>query len=289
MQAEARAVAGAWRRMRTPCRARHWVPTLERHAELEQHGIPGLLDAAAFKTAYTDYQQLMVDELNAFTVGKPDQQQETKALVIEFARDPTKAHGFNVASMAWNNHFFFRGLNTRPNVQSRPSTDLQHQINKDFSSTDTLRQTLLDTADAMFGPGFVWLVQTNDSEFGNLRILPTYLAGSPLSGAHYRRQSHNLNTHNPDSYHALNKVGSFGPTARPNHAPAARQPLGGVDVVPLLCVDTWEHVWLQQYGIRGKRAFLEKWWDRIDWDMVAQNMTRSPRPGQGTRQPQFLY
>lgn len=184
--------------------------------------------------------------------------------------------------MAFNNHFFFRGLNTNPSVQSQPSSELVLQIKKDFSSIDTLRETFLATAESMFGPGFVWLVQTNDTQFGSLRILPTYLAGSPLSGAHYRRQSHDLNTHNPDSYQQLNKVGAFGSAAKQNTGP--KKPLGGVDVVPLMCVNTWEHVWLHDYGIRGKRQFLEAWWDSIDWDLVRQNATLSTRREQGSGQ-----
>jgi Fe-Mn family superoxide dismutase len=201
--------------------------------------------------------------------------QEPKSLVLEFARDPTKAYAFNIASMAFNNHFFFRGINTNPDVQSQPSQDLTQQIRKDFSSMDTLRETFLATAEAMFGPGFVWLVQTNDSQFGSLRILPTYLAGSPLSGAHWRRQSHDLNTHNADSYQALNKVGTFGAAAKQNTG--SKKPLGGVDVIPLLCVNTWEHVWLQDYGVKGKRAFLEAWWDKIDWELVRQSVNIAPR------------
>jgi len=196
---------------------------------------------------------------------------EAKALVIEFARDPTRAYAFNIASMAFNNHFFFRGINPNPEIQSKPSTELENLIRNHFSSLDTLRETFLATAEAMFGPGFVWLVQTNDAQLGSLRILPTYLAGSPLAGAHYRRQSHDLNTHNADSYQALNTVGAFGSAAKQNLQP--KKPLGGVDVVPLLCVNTWEHAWLQDYGVRGKRQYLEAWWDRIDWNWVRQNAT----------------
>lgn len=225
-------------------------------------------------------------ETDITNVGQGYENQEPKALVIEFARDPTKAYAFNVASMAFNNHFFFRGLNTNPELQSRPTKDLEMQINKDFSSMDTLRETFLATAEAMFGPGFVWLVQTDDLAVGSLRILPTYLAGSPLSGAHHRRQSHDLNTHNPDSYQALNKVGAFGAAATmQNQGP--KKALGGVDVVPLLCVNTWEHVWLQDYGVRGKRQFLEAWWDRIDWNMVQQYTTLSPGSSQGRQQWDF--
>jgi Fe-Mn family superoxide dismutase len=228
----------------------------------------------------------MIDELNESTAGTPFENQDTKSLVIEFARDPTKAYAFNIASMAFNNHFFFRGINTNPDVQSAPPSDLTFQINRDFSSLDTLRETFLATAEAMFGPGFVWLVQTNDSQFGGLRILPTYLAGSPLSGAHYRRQSDDLNTHNADSYQALNKVGTFGKAAKQNTAP--KKPLGGIDVVPLMCVNTWEHVWLHDYGVKGKRAYLEAWWNKIDWDLVRQSATIAPRSS-SPQQQQFHY
>jgi Fe-Mn family superoxide dismutase len=203
--------------------------------------------------------------------GTPYENLEAKALVIEFARDPTRAYAFNIASMAFNNHFFFRGINPNPETESKPSTELENLIRNHFSSLETLRETFLATAEAMFGPGFVWLVQTNDAQLGSLRILPTYLAGSPLAGAHYRRQSHDLNTHNADSYQALNTVGTFGSAAKQNLQP--KKPLGGVDVVPLLCVNTWEHAWLHDYGVRGKRQYLEAWWDRIDWNWVRQNAT----------------
>ncbi|KAH8726305.1 Fe superoxide dismutase-like protein [Phaeosphaeriaceae sp. PMI808] len=269
-------------RTRLFARTLYAVPTLANHEEVQQKGIPGLLSPQGFQTAYTDYQKHMVDELNASTAGTPFENQETKSLVIEFARDPARAYAFNIASMAFNNHFFFRGINTNPDVQSEPPSDLKNQITKDYSSLDTLRDTFLTTAEAMFGPGFVWLVQTNDTQLGSLRILPTYIAGSPLSGAHYRRQSHDLNTHNADSYQALNKVGTFGSAAKQNNGP--KKPLGGVDVVPLMCVNTWEHVWLQDYGVQGKRRFLEAWWDKIDWDLVRQNATITTRQGQGPRQ-----
>jgi Fe-Mn family superoxide dismutase len=187
--------------------------------------------------------------------------------------------------MAFNNHFFFRGIEKEPDMRSQPSVDLANQIRSDFSSLETLRETFLGTAEVMFGPGFVWLVQTNDSQFGNLRVLPTYLAGSPLSGAHYRRQSHDLNTHNADSYEQLNKVGSFGRASKQAQTP--KKPLGGVDVLPLLCVNTWEHVWLNDYGVRGKRQYLEAWWDKIDWNQVLQNSTITARQSQGP--PKFEY
>ena len=49
---------------------------------------------------------------------------------------------------------------------------------------------------------------------------------------------------------------------------------GGLEVVPLLCVNTWEHVWLRDHGVGGKREFLERWWDRINWEEVQEGLPR---------------
>jgi Fe-Mn family superoxide dismutase len=243
--------------------------------KLESNGIPGLLSPAAFKTAYTDYMGFITSELNHLTAGKPYQNQEVKNLVIEFARDPQRAYEFNLASMAFNNHFFFSGINTQPEP-SRPSAELQVRLIEHFSSMETLREEFLTTAEAMFGPGFVWLVQTNTQK-ASFRILPTYLAGSPLSGAHYRRQPVDQNTqHEP-----TNTAGSFGPNSSAQKGKPKR-PLGGVDVTPLLCVNTWEHVWLQDYvpkhGFAGKRLYLEAWWDKINWSVAEQIATLDGQP-----------
>ncbi|KAH7132107.1 Fe superoxide dismutase-like protein [Dendryphion nanum] len=248
-------------------RHEHTRPTLANHEQLRQNGIPGLFSPKGFSIAYDQYQEALVDDLNTLTAGKPEENLNVQDLLIRWARDPMHAWNFNVASMAYNNHFFFCGLATNPDVESTPTSDLTAKINDDFSSLHSLREEFLNTADAMFGPGFVWLVQLNKIEGRPLRILPTYIAGSPLSGAHYRRQSHDLNTHNPDSYKGLNPVGTFGQAAQiQDNTP--KPPLGGVDITPLLCLNTWEHVWLHDYGIRGKSEYFQAWWDKINWDFV---------------------
>ncbi|KAH6612667.1 Fe superoxide dismutase-like protein [Boeremia exigua] len=278
-----RTAASAANRRQAPTCARslYTVPSLDRHDQLVANGIPGLFSPTGFQVAFSEYQQHTVDELNNETAGGPYEGQDVKSLVIELARDPLKAYPFNLASMAFNNHFFFRGINTNPDVVSTPPADLAQEIRNDFSSMDTLRETFIATADAMFGPGFVWLVQTNDAAVaGGLRILPTYLAGSPLSGAHYRRQSYDLNNHNPDSYQQLNSVGAFGASSRQDNRP--KKPLGGTDIIPLLCVNTWEHAWLHDYGVRGKSDYLRAWWEKIDWDLVRQNASIAQSQGANT-------
>jgi Fe-Mn family superoxide dismutase len=172
--------------------------------------------------------------------------------------------------MAHNNHFFFKRLS--PNPVAMPET-LRGALEQSFSSVETLRQEFIATASAMFGPGFVWLVKLHGrdapGQIHPFRLLTTYLAGSPYPGAHWRRQAVDRNTAAP------------GPIT-PADSSSARAP-GGVDVVPVLCLNTWEHVWLRDYGLGvgghgGKRQFVEEWWKSIDWEGVATdaNLTRPP-------------
>lgn len=219
-----------------------------------------------------------------------------KETLIATAREPSQAPIFNHASMAHNNHFFFKNLNPSSSPPSMPDA-LARDLAASFSSVESLRREMVLTASAMFGPGFVWLVKAAASDY---RVLATYLAGSPYAAAHWRRQDADLNTAANSGAADGGGAGSawlqnqargaaggfagaggfggglgagagFGALARKEVAP------GAADVVPLLCVNTWEHVWLRDYGVAGKRAFLEAWWEKVDWEQVA-NAANIARP-----------
>jgi Fe-Mn family superoxide dismutase len=99
------------------------------------------------------------------------------------------------------------------------------------------------------------------------------LAGSPYPGAHYRKQSVDMNTESEQRVTRgppVNTVGSFGELSKKPTPP------GGININPILCINTWEHVYLPDYGVGaggsgGKRAYAERWWNRIDWNTVAGN------------------
>lgn len=189
------------------------------------------------------------------------------------AREPAQAPIFNYASMAHNTHFFFKGLH--PDGTAMPPK-LREDLEMSFSSIDTLRRELILTAGAMFGPGFVWLVKGQKQDF---KILNTYLAGSPYSGAHWREQAVDMNSRGQDGsaaqYFQHQTKGARGSQRQEPHVSEMKPP-GGIDVVPVLCLSTWEHSWLVDWGFGGggkeggKVAFLEAWWDKIDWEGVAQ-------------------
>lgn len=192
-----------------------------------------------------------------------------KDLAIKYSHDASNAALFNYASMAGNNFFFFEGLHP---TGTTPSRSLLADINESFGSFETLRTEMLETADAMFGNGFVWLVK--DDSTGSLRLLCTYNAGSPYPEAHFRLQNRDMSNHQTQGRDAAetqrlntvqNSVGAFGSARSSSRGIAPQDALTGG---PILCVNVWQHVYLRDFGVSGKRQFLSQWWQRIDWGVV---------------------
>lgn len=223
-----------------------------------------MLSSDGFDMAWNQYQGHLVDRLNKLTADSPFFFSTTKDLIVTHARQPHAASLFNHASMAWANHQFFSTLSPNP---PQMSSTLKSRISDSFSSPESLRDTLIATANAMFGPGFVWLVRHKNRSNAimmenELSILTTYLAGSPLPQAHYRRQEQDYNT--------MMGAGSFGSTSL-FPGKESKIAYGGADIDILLGVNTWQHVWLMDWGVGGKKQFLEGWWNAIDWDEVESN------------------
>lgn len=188
--------------------------------------------------------------------------------------------------MAHNNHFFFDKLAN----ETVPMPELlQKYIEQSFGSVETLRREMVYTAEAMFGPGFVWLVRVQHPGLpAAFKVLTTYLAGTPYSGAHWRRQDVDANTdvgisteqglENGRRLRDNTALGQLVSNKKKFEAAGVKKPSiapGGIDVHPILCLNTWEHVWLRDYGIGvggmgGKLEYAEAWWYRVDWNKVAK-------------------
>lgn len=206
--------------------------------------------------------------------------------------------------MAHNNEFFFTGIAS--DVENNPSAlvmpkDLQDQLELSFGSIDTLQREMILTANAMFGPGFVWLVKQTDSllqrNAGQYRLLTTYLAGSPYPGAHWRRQNMDMNSvggltdQSGDAVrgyfdaqnHYNNRSPLHGSGSKFRDEERKKNP-GGADLIPVLCVNTWQHVWLPDYGCGGKLDFLSNWWRLINWNRVYERAHPGPPGANAVRQ-----
>ncbi|EEY18519.1 superoxide dismutase [Verticillium alfalfae VaMs.102] len=254
-------------------RSLHSVPKLDHDFS---NGVPGVLSADGFQMAWTEYMTHTLDKLNALTAGTDLETRDTKQIIHATARDPDQAPIFNHASMAHNTHFFFKTLTPTPKPMP---PQLAADLSTAFSSLETLRREMTLTAASMFGPGFVWLVKasssaasTGPSAAGILssaggpasssssssaaagaspsgaeyRILTTYLAGTPYPGAHWRLQGRDMNTAGA----AGSASGFLRSTQRASQLGA--KPPGSLDLVPLLCLNTWEHTLAAR--LRHRRA-----------------------------------
>ncbi|WEW59705.1 superoxide dismutase [Emydomyces testavorans] len=255
----------------THVRGLHSVPKLMYDDSFRENGISDLLSPEGFDMAWTQYQGLMVEKLNLMTAGTPDENSSTGTLLVKYARDASMASLFNYASMAHNNHFFFNCISPEPVTIPQK---LDEAIYESCSSVDSLKAEFLAAANAMFGPGFVWLVKAKET--AELRILCTYIAGSPYPGAHFRRQPVDMATQTTgvaggENPYAVRQLASRTYGAMGAYSRRKVLAPGGADVHPILCVNTWEHVWLRDWGVGGKPGYLEAWWDKINWEEVAQN------------------
>ena len=161
--------------------------------------------------------------------------------------------------MAWNNHHFFTTLSPNPQTMSQ---HLEQRLSLAFSSIESLREQYFATALSMFGPGFVWLIRNpasrgylgpsstgsdnpaNDPEY---TLLCTYIAGSPLPGAHPRAQSVDMNTEN--ALTAMNTAGRAGAYSGSADSQIAPGRMARAEIC--LGVNVWEHCWMHDFGVGG--------------------------------------
>lgn len=249
-------------------------PLLNYDEHFATEGVHSLFSANGYKLAWLDYQYLLTSKLNALTKDRSIAGKSVKDLALRLAHNPAATSTFNHASMAHNNHFFFQQFSPHPRKLDQ-YPDLHSSLIDKFGTMDTLRTTFIDTAAAMFGGGFVWLVWARDPEpltgirEGEWKIMCTYNAGTPYPEAGFMQQSMDMNTNDQISFtqYKQSNVGYFGPHS--SHAKEkAKLPPGGTTVMPILCVSTWEHTYIYDFGLLGKMTYLDRFWDAIDWQII---------------------
>ena len=111
-----------------------------------------------------------VDKLNELLVDSPYAGQPIEEIILS-ADGPL----FNNAAQVWNHEFYFEQLSPTP--QTQPSGPLKQAIDRDFGSVAQLKAQMNRAAAALFGSGWVWLVE---DKAGNLAIVSEQNAGNPL-------------------------------------------------------------------------------------------------------------
>jgi Fe-Mn family superoxide dismutase len=110
-----------------------------------------------------------VKKLNALVAEGPLANADLESLVRS-AEGPV----FDNAAQIWNHDFFWRSL--KPDGGGRPEPDLLAGIRSEFGSVGSVRDALVDTGEAHFGSGWVWLAWSGQ----RLRVISTADADCPL-------------------------------------------------------------------------------------------------------------
>ena len=111
-----------------------------------------------------------VAKLNELIAGTPYESMSLTG-IIKDSDGPL----FNNAAQTWNHEFYFAGLS--PDAQHTPDGALREAIDAQFGSFDKFRDQMTAAALALFGSGYVWLVEDKS---GKLSIVSTHNADNPM-------------------------------------------------------------------------------------------------------------
>ncbi|KAL1916048.1 mitochondrial 37S ribosomal protein mS42 [Calcarisporiella thermophila] len=231
-------------------------------------GLPPLFSSTALRTIWEEHQAELVEKLNGILKDTKEENLSVQELVQKCSHQPSLAHIFNVASQIWNNDFFLRSLTPEPK-ELRP--ELQARIIEDFKSIELFKQTFTHHALSLFGSGWTWLVE---DEHGHLRIMNTYNAGTPdrpRPAPTPSKASRETKSSNAESNDTLSPfISSFNSILQDTPGYLRDQEYR----TPLLALSLWEHAYFTDYGVRGRQAYVERFWDVVDWERV---FSRSPK------------
>ncbi|KAI8056213.1 Manganese/iron superoxide dismutase [Syncephalis plumigaleata] len=223
-------------------------------------GLAPLFKPTTLATYYEDHHAKLRKHLAAFTRGTIYETSSLREIITKTANQPTDAVIFNHASQLWNEEFFLKSLaSITVIVCCAYSISFRQRIKEHFDTIELFKEHFTNQALTMFGSGWIWLVEDNMSR---LRIINTFNAGSPLVS--YRMQTTDANTQelasSTDGTPSLSSLASAGVT----------------DVVhPLLCLNLWEHAYVLDHGIAGRNAYINAFWNNIDWNVVQQRSTQT--------------
>lgn len=176
-------------------------------------------------------------------------------------------------------------------------TLLQDAIESSFSSMVQFRTLLLNSNMAISGDGFTWLVariykpkiQTmnnqmiGDIKYDKLFVFNTYNAGSPfimnksnlinnLEKEYKRLEKEKTQNNDSNSQSNVSKSASSYYNEILSSEEIKKITFNDTTYVPLLAIDASPKFWLYDYGVFGKKEYLNKIWDSIDWSIVESRL-----------------
>jgi len=116
-----------------------------------------------------------VDKLNDIVKANNLKDLDLEAIIKKSSNDPQLKTTFNAAAQVWNHSFYW--VSMKQNGGGEPTGAIKELIEKDFGSYEAFRTQFIEAGTALFGSGWVWLVQDKDKA---LKIVATGNADLPL-------------------------------------------------------------------------------------------------------------
>ncbi len=132
------------------------------------------MSANTFSFHHAKHHQAYVTNLNNLIKDTPFAGKTLEEVIVESAKDASKAGIFNNAAQVWNHTFFWNSM--KPNGGGKPTGALAAKIDEDFGSFDAFKDAFKTAATTQFGSGWAWLVLEN----GKLKVVKTANADLPM-------------------------------------------------------------------------------------------------------------
>lgn len=285
-------------------RTLYTVPALKIADENRDKGLTGLYTKEGLQKAWYDRAQHYVDKLNKHS-DNTGKESSVESIVQTYYREPHKKEVYENASLLYNTQFAFECLapmnpllelskkeipsnlgvlellktppfETDLDLTNVPANEeLSKWIKDSFGSLLELKTLLINSAMGIKGDGFVWLVTEKllrrvDS-YESLFVLNTYGCGQPNSNFTEHLSSvrpvEEQNTEFVLFWDETPLIDSLEEANEKYHAKKKR-------LEPLLAIDASPKAYLHDFGVFGKREYLERVWESINWDLVAARMPK---------------
>jgi Fe-Mn family superoxide dismutase len=140
-----------------------------------QNALEPHITANTLSFHYGKHHQAYVTNLNNLVKDTPLAGKSLEEVIMDSAKDSSKAGIFNNAAQVWNHTFYWNSM--KPNGGGAPKGKLADKITKDFGSYEKFVEAFKQAAATQFGSGWAWLVLDGDT----LKVTKTGNADLPLA------------------------------------------------------------------------------------------------------------
>ncbi|ODV95282.1 hypothetical protein PACTADRAFT_50028 [Pachysolen tannophilus NRRL Y-2460] len=210
-----------------------------------------------------------------------------------FVENSSSSSSFNINKPDENSIFESPSMDL--SFQNEPIGQLETWITESFGSIVEFRTHLLNTNLAIKGNGYTWLViqkrhQKRDSFpiYENLYIVNTYNSGTPnakITEGQLFSVKHQIDDLKEKEKTKQDKIDQQEERERllitnlPTLEEAKEQVHleNSFEYIPLLAINGSPSAYLPDYGVFGKKMYLNNLWDCIDWEIVSNRIPEDAR------------